>query len=102
MQHRCDTKAATVKPRNGSSVPRACKAYRAKTKGKVERPFRYIRQDFFLDRSFRNLDDLNAQSCKHPGKSDCLHPGFLQLWNLDWKQLEGSAASRSRRSRING
>ncbi|CAK7262144.1 protein of unknown function (plasmid) [Shinella sp. WSC3-e] len=36
-------------------------AYRAKTKGKVERPFRYIREDFFLARSFRNLDDLNAQ-----------------------------------------
>lgn len=42
-------------------VPRACKAYRAKTKGKVERPFRYIRQDFFLGRRFRNLDDLNLQ-----------------------------------------
>jgi hypothetical protein len=27
----------------------------------VERPFSYIRQDFFLGRSFRNLDDLNAQ-----------------------------------------
>ena len=32
-----------------------------KTKGKVERPFRYVREDFFLGRSFRNLDDLNAQ-----------------------------------------
>ena len=42
-------------------LPKACKAYRAKTKGKVERPFRYIREDFFLGRSFRNLDDLNAQ-----------------------------------------
>jgi transposase len=42
-------------------LPRACKPYRAKTKGKVERPFRYIRQDFFLGRSFRNLDDLNQQ-----------------------------------------
>ena len=41
--------------------PRACKPYRAKTKGKVERPFRYIRQDFFLGRSFRNLEDLNGQ-----------------------------------------
>jgi transposase len=41
--------------------PRACQAYRAKTKGKVERPFRYIREDFFLARSFSNLDDLNAQ-----------------------------------------
>ena len=41
--------------------PRACRPYPAKTKGKVERPFSYIRQDFFLGRSFRNLDDLNAQ-----------------------------------------
>ena len=43
------------------SAPKACKAYRAKTKGKVERPFRYIRQDFFLGRTFRNMGDLNAQ-----------------------------------------
>ena len=41
--------------------PKACRPYRAKTKGKVERPFRYIREDFFLARSFRNLEDLNAQ-----------------------------------------
>src|SRR5271154_224309 len=41
--------------------PRACRPYRAKTKGKVERPFSYIRQDFFLGRSFRDLEDLNAQ-----------------------------------------
>ena len=44
--------------------PRACRPYRAKTKGKVERPYRYIRQDFFLARSFRNLDDLNRQFAK--------------------------------------
>ena len=42
-------------------LPKACQAYRAKTKGKVERPFRYIREDFFLARSFRNLGDLNDQ-----------------------------------------
>jgi transposase len=42
-------------------TPRACAAYRAKTKGKVERPFSYIRQDFFLGRQFRDLDNLNAQ-----------------------------------------
>jgi hypothetical protein len=30
-------------------------------KGKVERPFRYIREDFFLAGAFRNLDDLNDQ-----------------------------------------
>jgi len=42
-------------------LPRACRPYRAKTKGKVERPFSYIRKDFFLARRFLNLDDLNAQ-----------------------------------------
>jgi transposase len=47
--------------RHYDALPRACQPYRAKTKGKVERPFRYIRQDFFLGRSFRNLDDLNFQ-----------------------------------------
>jgi transposase len=41
-------------------LPKACRPYRAKTKGKVERPFRYVREDFFLARAFRNLDDLNA------------------------------------------
>ena len=42
-------------------LPKACQAYRAKTKGKVERPFRYIREDFFLGRSFHSLGDLNEQ-----------------------------------------
>ena len=42
-------------------TPRACAAYRAKTKGEVERPYRYVRQDFFLGRQFQNLEDLNAQ-----------------------------------------
>ena len=41
--------------------PRACRPHRAKTKGKVERPFRFIREDFFLGGVFRNLEDLNAQ-----------------------------------------
>jgi len=27
----------------------------------VERPYRYVREDFFLGRRFRDLDDLNAQ-----------------------------------------
>ena len=42
-------------------TPRACAPYRAKTKGKVERPFSYIRDDFFLAARFANLKDLNAQ-----------------------------------------
>jgi transposase len=47
--------------RHYSFIPKPCAPYRAKTKGKVERPFRYVREDFFLGRSFRNLEDLNAQ-----------------------------------------
>lgn len=42
-------------------VPRACQPYRAQTKGKVERPFRYIRADFFMARQFVDLADMNAQ-----------------------------------------
>ncbi|WP_325170225.1 IS21 family transposase [Noviherbaspirillum pedocola] len=42
-------------------LPRACQAYRAKTKGKVERPYRYIRADFFMARSFEDIDDMNRQ-----------------------------------------
>ena len=41
---------------------RACRPYRAKTKGKVERPIGYVRQSFFYGRSFLNDDDLNAQA----------------------------------------
>src|SRR5580700_2428069 len=41
---------------------RACRPYRAKTKGKVERPIRYLRQSFFYGRTFLNDEDLNTQS----------------------------------------
>lgn len=42
--------------------PRACRPYRARTKGKVERPIRYVRQSFFYGRTFLNDEDLNAQA----------------------------------------
>lgn len=41
--------------------PRSCRPYRARTKGKVERPIRYVRQSFFYGREFVNDADLNAQ-----------------------------------------
>lgn len=41
---------------------RACRPYRAKTKGKVERPIRYVRESFFYGREFLNDADLNAQA----------------------------------------
>ena len=42
-------------------VPRACQPYRAQTKGKVERPYRYIRADFFMARRFSDIGDMNRQ-----------------------------------------
>jgi transposase len=41
--------------------PRACRPYRAQTKGRVERAVSYLRQGFFYGRSFRDLEDLNSQ-----------------------------------------
>ena len=42
--------------------PRACRPYRAQTKGKVERPIRYLRESFFYGRAFVNDEDLNEQA----------------------------------------
>ena len=41
---------------------RVCRPYRAQTKGKVERPIRYIRESFFYGRDFVSDDDLNARA----------------------------------------
>ena len=42
--------------------PKLCRVYRAQTKGKVERPFNYIRQDFFIGNKFSTLEELNEQA----------------------------------------
>ncbi|MBU1261566.1 IS21 family transposase [bacterium] len=42
--------------------PRLCQPYRARTKGKVERPFSYIRQDFFIGTKFEDMEDLNQKA----------------------------------------
>lgn len=41
---------------------RACRPYRAKTKGKVERPVSYVRRNFFYGRDFLGDGDLNDQA----------------------------------------
>jgi transposase len=41
--------------------PTACRPYRAKTKGKVERAVSYLRKSFFYGRNFRDFEDLNSQ-----------------------------------------
>ena len=45
-------------------MPRSCRPYRARTKGKVERPIRYLRESFFYGRAFANDADLNAQAAR--------------------------------------
>ena len=41
---------------------RACRPYRAQTKGKVERPVSYVRSSFFYGRTFTSDEDLNPQA----------------------------------------
>jgi transposase len=41
--------------------PRLCRPYRAKTKGKVERAIRYVKDRCLTGRSFTGIDDMNAQ-----------------------------------------
>jgi len=45
-------------------TPRACRPYRAQTKGKVERPVRYLRGNFVYGRTFLGDADLDQQ-CQH-------------------------------------
>jgi transposase len=42
-------------------APRPCTPGRGNEKGKVERQIRYLRDAFFAARTFRDVDDLNAQ-----------------------------------------
>ena len=42
-------------------TPRACRPYRAQTKGKVERPVRYVRGNFVYGRTFLHDADLEQQ-----------------------------------------
>ncbi len=44
-----------------SFTPRACRPYRAQTKGKVERPVRYLRDNFVYGRTFATDADLDQQ-----------------------------------------
>jgi len=56
--------------------PRACKPYRAKTKGKVERPYRYIRQEAANALLPRFIEHYNARFSKAPR---CPHDAHRRL-----------------------
>ena len=45
-------------------VARSCRACRAQTKGKVERPIRHLRESFLHGRTFASDDDLNEQAAR--------------------------------------
>lgn len=47
-----------------------CNCYRARTKGKVEKPFQYIEQQFIKGNSFNSMQEINEQ-----GKA------FIDEWN---------------------
>jgi transposase len=47
--------------RHWGFTPRACRPYRAQTKGKVERPVRYLRSNFVYGRTFLHDGDLDHQ-----------------------------------------
>lgn len=49
--------------------PKPCAVARGNEKGRVERQIRFLRDRFFAARSFRDVDDLNAQ---------------LERWRTDW------------------
>ncbi|USK34161.1 IS21 family transposase [Bacillus sp. F19] len=42
-------------------IPKACKPYRAKTKGKVERAIQYITNSFYVGTTFDSIEDINLQ-----------------------------------------
>lgn len=44
--------------------PRACRPYRAQTKGKVERPIRYVRENFVYGRDFLGDAHLDAERAR--------------------------------------
>lgn len=43
-------------------IPKTCRPYRPRTKGKVERAIDYVKNNFLAGRVFHGLDDLNGQS----------------------------------------
>jgi transposase len=86
-------------------TPRACRAYRAQTKGKVERPIRYLRSNFVYARSFLNDDDLHEQCTRWIEKANArIHGTTREVPRLrferDERHLLRPAAARPYQSLI--
>jgi transposase len=71
-------------------TPRACRPYRAQTKGKVERPVRYVRGNFVYGRTFLHDADLDHGRRPHRSPRTPLPPG-----DDSRQQLPHAAAHRA-------
>lgn len=54
----------------------ACRPYRARTKGKVEKPYQYIEEQFIKGSSFKSMTELNLSAKE-----------FIKTWN---KEINGT------------
>lgn len=85
---------------------RACRPYRAKTKGKVERPIRYLRENFLYGREFLGDSDLadQAETWLHGTANVRIHGTTkerpLERFAHDERQHLQPLASRSYRSLV--
>ncbi|MFT9846947.1 IS21 family transposase [Aneurinibacillus sp. REN35] len=43
-------------------IPKACRPYRAQTKGKIERAIQYVERSFYIGTHYDSLQDLNQQA----------------------------------------
>jgi transposase len=71
--------------------PSTCKARRPRTKGKVERLVRYLKENFLPGRRFSSLYDLNAQVqqwCKHVDSKKHGTTGRIPLQMLSEEKLQ--------------
>lgn len=77
---------------------KSCRPYRARTKGKVERPIRYIRENFFYGRTFLNDADLDEQRARWLDKANrrvhrTTNEVPLERFERDERHLLGPLAS---------
>lgn len=85
---------------------RACRPYRAQTKGKVERPIRYVRQSFLYGRSFAGDADLQAQAfawldqVANPRVHGTTHEVPRERFERDERGVLGPLAERPYRSLV--
>ena len=75
-------------------TPRACKPYRAQTKGKVESGVKYVRRNFLCSRTATSLTDLDSQlrawvwETANRRVHGTTHQNVLASWRLEQAALQ--------------